>query len=77
VETHVCILQTALDLLREGYPVFLARDAISSRKPEDRDTALRRMAAAGAAETTVESALFELLWGAREKGFKQISNLVK
>jgi nicotinamidase-related amidase len=77
VETHVCVLQTALDLLREGYGVFLPLDAISSRKPDDRETALRRMAAAGAAETTCESALFELLWGAREKGFKQISNLVK
>jgi nicotinamidase-related amidase len=77
VETHVCILQTALDLLREGYGVFLTLDAISSRKPEDREPALRRMAAAGAAETTVESVLFELMRDARTNGFKQISNLVK
>jgi nicotinamidase-related amidase len=77
VETHICVLQTTLDLLREGYEVFLALDAISSRKTEDREAALRRMAAAGAAETTVEAMLFELLQDKQADGFKQISNLVK
>jgi nicotinamidase-related amidase len=77
VETHICVLQTTLDLLREGYSVFLALDTISSRKTEDREAALRRMAAAGAAETTVEAILFERLKDTHADGFKQISALVK
>jgi nicotinamidase-related amidase len=77
VETHICVLQTTLDLLREGYEVFLPLDTISSRKTEDREAALRRMAAAGAAETTVEAVLFELLQDKQADGFKQISALVK
>jgi nicotinamidase-related amidase len=77
VETHVCVVQTALDLLAAGYAVFFVADALSSRKRGDAESAFRRMAAAGATETTYESALFELLEGAKENGFKQISGLVK
>ncbi|MDR2771474.1 MAG: isochorismatase family protein [Clostridiales Family XIII bacterium] len=77
VEAHVCVLQTALDLLAEGFDVFFVSDLISSRKRGDAEAAFRRMAAAGAAETRYESALFELLRGAGESGFKQISGLVK
>jgi nicotinamidase-related amidase len=77
VEAHVCVLQTVLDLLAAGFDVFFASDAVSSRKHSDTEAAFYRMAAAGAAETTCESALFELLEGAKESGFKQISALVK
>jgi nicotinamidase-related amidase len=77
VEAHVCVLQTVLDLLAEGFDVFFAADAISSRKNSDAEAAFRRMAMAGAVETTYESALFELLEGAKGSGFKQISGLVK
>jgi nicotinamidase-related amidase len=77
VEAHVCVMQTVLDLLAAGYGVFFAADVVSSRKRGDAEAAFRRMAAAGAAETTYESALFELLEGAKESGFKQISGLVK
>jgi nicotinamidase-related amidase len=77
VEAHVCVLLTVLDLLAAGYGVFFARDVIASRKRGDAEAAFRRMAAAGAVETTYESALFELLEGAKEQGFKQISSLVR
>ncbi|MDR2356452.1 MAG: isochorismatase family protein [Clostridiales Family XIII bacterium] len=77
VEAHVCVLQTVLDLLAEGFDAFFVSDLISSRKRGDAEAAFRRMAAAGAVETTYESALFELLEGAKESGFRQISGLVK
>jgi nicotinamidase-related amidase len=77
VEAHVCVMQSVLDMLAEGFDVFFVSDLISSRRRCDAEAAFRRMAAAGAAETTYESALFELLEGAGEKGFKRISGLVK
>jgi nicotinamidase-related amidase len=77
VEAHVCVLQTVLDLLAEGFDAFFVSDLISSRRRGDAEAAFRRMAAAGAVETTYESVLFELLEGAGESGFKQISGLVK
>jgi nicotinamidase-related amidase len=77
VEAHVCVLQSGLDMLAGGFNVFFVSDVISSRGRGDADAAFRRMAAAGATETTYESALFELLEGAKENGFKQISGLVK
>ncbi|MDO4552550.1 MAG: hydrolase [Bacillota bacterium] len=77
VETHVCVAQTALDLLDRGWNVFLAADCVASRKEEDKKYALRRMAGAGAVVTTCEAVLFELLKGAGEPGFREISALVK
>ncbi|MDR2133406.1 MAG: isochorismatase family protein [Clostridiales Family XIII bacterium] len=77
VEAHVCVLQTVLDLLAAGFDAFFVSDLISSRKRGDAEAAFRRMAAAGAVETTYESVLFELLEGAGKSGFKQISGLVK
>jgi nicotinamidase-related amidase len=66
-----------LDLLERGYTVFIANDCISSRSNTDKKYSQRRMGDAGAVGTTCESILFELLKGARESGFKQISALVK
>jgi len=77
VEAHVCVLQTALDLMEKGYAVYLAADAISSRNKTDKKYALRRMQEEGAVITTCEAILFELLQGAKEQGFKQISAIVK
>ena len=77
IEAHVCVQQTVIDLLDKGYTVFIANDCISSRNNTDKKYAQRRMGDAGAAGTTFESILFELLKGAREPGFKQISALVK
>jgi nicotinamidase-related amidase len=77
IETHVCILQTALDLVEAGYSVFLVKDCVSSRSGSDKKYAIMRMVNSGVTITTYESVLFELLKGAKEEGFKDISNLVK
>ncbi|UCE06013.1 MAG: hydrolase [bacterium] len=77
IETHVCVLQTSLDLIAEGFQVHLVCDAISSRKKLDHTTAIDRMFQAGVILTTTESVLFELLEHAGTPEFKQISQLVK
>jgi nicotinamidase-related amidase len=77
IETHVCVLQTALDLGHAGYRVFLAEDAVESRSEGDRRVALRRLESSGVTLTTVESTLFEWCVEAGTPAFKQISQLVK
>jgi nicotinamidase-related amidase len=77
METHVCVLQTALDLLTAGFHVFLPVDALSSRSRTDHETALRRLESAGAVLTTAETTAFEWLGGAEHPQFKAVSNLVK
>lgn len=76
-ETHICVEQTALELMDAGYNVYLIQDCVGSRKENDKNIACRRMAAAGAVVTTYEAVLYELLKGAREDGFKAISSIVK
>lgn len=77
IEAHVCVQQTVHDLLAHGFRVYVAADAVSSRKPLDRDTALQRMSAAGAVITTTEAILFEWCERAGSDEFKAISRLVK
>lgn len=77
IETHVCIMQTALAALEDGLQVFLAEDAISSRRASDRETALRRMAQAGAIPASVEMLIMELLVVAGGEKFKAILPLLK
>src|SRR5437588_7636402 len=77
IETHVCVLHTALDLLALDFRVFLAVDAVGSRYQIDHDTALRRLEQAGAVPTTVETCAFELLGGADHPRFKDVSKLVQ
>jgi nicotinamidase-related amidase len=77
MEAHVCVTQSVLDALDEGYHVQVAADAVGSRSPENRRVALERLAQEGATVTTTESALFELLKAAGTDEFKQISKLVK
>ena len=77
IETHVCVLQSCLDLLAEGFQVHLVTDAISSRKKLDHLTAIDRMRDAGVILTVMESVLFELLARAGTAEFKQISSLIK
>jgi nicotinamidase-related amidase len=78
VETHVCIQQTAMDLLHnlEGQ-VYLVEDAISSRKASDKEAGLRRLESHGAQRVTVEMVLFEWLRKAGTPEFKEIQALVK
>jgi nicotinamidase-related amidase len=77
IETHVCVLNTALDLLALGFRVYIAVDAVSSRYAIDHDTALRRMEQAGAILSTSETAVFEWVGGAGSPHFKSISRLVQ
>lgn len=77
IEAHVCIQQTALDLLANGFSVYLAVDAVGSRGGVDCETAIRRMDSAGATLTTTEAALFEWCEAAGTPEFKQISLLVR
>ncbi len=77
IEAHVCVLQTALDLVADGAAVFVVADAVGSRSNASRDAALARMAAAGVAVVTVEMVLFEWLGDAGHYAFKDISGLIK
>jgi nicotinamidase-related amidase len=76
IETHVCVQQTALDLVAQGFHVYVPADAVASRKELDRELALRRMERAGVVLTTTEAALFEWTEVAGTPEFKQISRLV-
>jgi len=77
IEAHVCVLQTALDLIDDGFQVHLLADAVSSRYSIDEETALRRLSREGVVLSTVETALFELLTTAQDPEFKEISKLIK
>lgn len=77
IESHVCVQQTVLDLIENGFQVNLAADAVSSRKEKDYDIALSRMGNHSAEVTTTESVLFELLNVCGTDVFKQVSKIVK
>jgi len=76
METHVCVLQTVLDLIAGGFRVFVAADAVASRSEMDWRIALERMASSGATITTVESVLFEWCRQAGTPVFKEIQKLI-
>ena len=77
VETHVCVLQSVLDLLADGFDVFVAVDSVAARHDVDHTTALHRMESAGATLTTTETALFEWCETSIAPEFKQISSLIR
>jgi hypothetical protein len=77
MESHVCVTQTCLDLLEQGFRVFVANDAVSSRTPENHRTGLDRMRDAGATIVSAEMAIFELLGKAGTGEFKKILPLLK
>ncbi|KAI9907483.1 hypothetical protein PsorP6_016670 [Peronosclerospora sorghi] len=77
IETHVCILQTCLDLLDKGFDVHVISDAVSSSTGYNRNLALERMRQSGAFITSVESAIFQLVNDASHPEFKSISKLIK
>lgn len=76
-ETHVCVLQTVLGLLGAGRRVYAVRDAMGSRREENKEAALRRMARNGAEIVTTEMALFEWLGDARDPHLRQVLDLVR
>ena len=77
IETHICVLQTALDLLSLGHSVYVLADGVSSCNGGERGVALARMAKEGAVVTTSESVLFEMVGDAAAPNFKAIAGLVK
>lgn len=77
IETHVCVYQTALDLITNGYHVHLVTDAVSSRTPENRQIGIDAMKSAGAHITSTEMVLFELLRTAADPKAKEFFKIVK
>jgi nicotinamidase-related amidase len=77
IESHICVQQTALDLIANGFQVDVAVDATSSRKETDYKFALKRMRTHGVEITTSESILFEILAVAGTDEFKEISAIIK
>lgn len=77
METHVCVLQTVLDLLAAGYQTYVVVDSIAARGTVDHGVALERMANSGAVVTTAESVLFEWCEASDAHEFKQLSALIK
>lgn len=77
IEAHVCVYQTALDLLDKGYAVEVVADAVSSRVRSNKEAGLAKAKDSGAALTTTEMILLELLRGADHPRFKDILKLIK
>ncbi|KJU83210.1 isochorismatase hydrolase [Candidatus Magnetobacterium bavaricum] len=72
IETHVCVLQTCVELLEMGYVVHVVRDCVASRSKDNKDTAIEYMRDAGAVITTTETVLFQVLKRAGTDNFKTI-----
>jgi nicotinamidase-related amidase len=77
METHVCVFQTARDLVQQGYEVFVCADAVASRSDEHRESGLELIRAAGAQVHNVESVIFDLLHAAGTDEFRKIAPLVR
>ena len=77
IETHVCVLQTAVDLKDAGFNPIVVMDCVSSRKVENIELAKERFRFEGIMMTSMESILFELTRSSEAAGFKAISKLVK
>ncbi len=77
IEAHICVHQTACDLIDKGYEVQVVADCVSSRTKANRKIALKRLAQSGGKITSVEMLLFELMEKAEGDAFKTIAKLVK
>jgi nicotinamidase-related amidase len=77
IESHICVTQTTLDLLRDGHKVYVLADGVSSCNPEEVPIALARLRAEGAIVTTSESWIYECMKDASLTEFKAIAGLVK
>ena len=76
-ETHVCVMQTALELLRQNFKASILVDAVGSRRSLDRDIALHRLGSSGASLLTVEMLAFEWLESASNESFKDALEIIK
>lgn len=77
LEAHVCVNQTAHDLLNENFAVHLLEDCVGSRFSPDKEAALKKLQMSGVVPSSVETALFELMRDAKHEQFKEIQNLIK
>lgn len=77
IETHICVYQTAMQLIDRGNEVQVVADAVSSRTEYNRQIGIEKITRAGGSITSVETALFEMLGSAESKFFREILNLVK
>ena len=77
IESHICILQTSIDLLTKGFNILIPRDAIGSRSDIDNDTAFLRLISSGAVASTTESLICELCKSSNRKEFREISKILK
>ncbi len=77
IEAHICVLQTAIELLGQGFQVFVVEDGVCSRKDSNRRNALDRLWQAGAHISNTESVLFEWLRDASHPDFRTLSKLIR
>ena len=77
IEAHICVMQTAIDLLAKGFRPVIVEDCVASRKPDDKRISINRMLHAGITVTSYESLLFELCRYSGTEEFKAISKIVK
>ena len=77
IESHICVLQTSIELLAEGFNILIPRDAIGSRNEVDNDTAFLRLILSGAVASTTESIICELCKTSSRKEFREISKILK
>lgn len=77
VEAHICVLQSALDMLDAGFSVFLAEDAMGSRDPANKESGIARARRHGAEPANVEMILFELMGTKEHTRFKDVQRLIK
>jgi len=77
METHICVMQTCIDLIASGIHPVLVVDCVGSRFERDHDIALKRMSQEGVILATTESVLFELCKNSKDGAFKEISKLIK
>ena len=77
IESHICILQTSIDLLQKGLNILIPRDAIGSRNEIDNDTAFLRLILSGAVASTTESLICELCKTSNRKEFREVSKILK
>lgn len=77
IEAHVCVFQTAVDLIQKGLVVHIIADAISSRTQENKNIGINRMSKEGAVISSIEMLLFELLRNAKHEKFRELSKLIK
>lgn len=77
IETHICVYQTAMDLLENGFEVILVKDACKSRKNDEYNTGIDLMRQNGVQISCVEIVLFELLKSSKHPNFKEVQQLIK